>query len=517
MPAKEPSLLHRPMALILLFAFLQLCVAFLTNAQTFTHEESMWHYIGRNWFRHGLTPYASGVDNKSPLIFAVFGLSDALFGINYWFPRIVGIIVQSAGMIYLYKIALIIANRYGTAATEGRSASPVIKEIHSRQTATIALTLYGLSILWRVAGGKYVSFTETYAVAFILASVHCYIAAEGRNKLFVSGALAGLAIGWRLSAAFGVLAILIHASVKRKKTLVPFVAGVISGSGALILIALAAGINLNDLYIYAFADNLAPGSTTDHSFSWQVEKFIDNFFYSELILFYPAVIAYFFTKKQYSLLAIWLMCEFIGINALGIYARPHFKQLLPVLCLISGISIAHLVHQYGVSFRNVMIVVWLVFFPKITEPITGLKKLFTSEPDSSNEYCTPPYPRTDEISEKKLGLWIRANTKPGELVFVAGFGARVQLYSERLSPTIYFNVTQTDRAVLDLIIALNQKKAHLIAVPLFADYKKYVKLEITQPIEVFISSDYSYERCLYGYAIYRLTNPTPNPIGEFIR
>src|SRR5215211_3647143 len=138
---------------VLLFALLQLCVAFLTDAQTFTHEESMWHYIGRNWFRHGLTPYAGGVDNKSPLIFAVFGLSDILFGINYWFPRILGIVVQSGGMVFLYKITLLIANRYLTPATEGRSASPVIKQISSRQTAIITITLYGLSILWRVAGG----------------------------------------------------------------------------------------------------------------------------------------------------------------------------------------------------------------------------------------------------------------------------------------------------------------------------------------------------------------------------
>lgn len=517
MPAKGPSLLYRPMALILLFALLQTCVAFLTNQQTFTHEESMWHYIGRNWFRHGLTPYAGGVDNKSPLIFAVFGLSDVLFGIDYWFPRVAGIAVQCVGMLFIYKIALFIANRYGTANAEGRSASPVIKEIHSRQTATIALTLYGLSILWRAAGGKYVSFTETYAVAFVLASVYCYIAAEGRGKTFLSGALAALAIGWRLSAAFSVLAIFIHASVKRKNALIPFIAGAISGLLVLTLLALAAGINLNDLYIYAFADNFTAGSTTDHSFAWRFEKFVDNFFYSELILFYPAIIAYFFTKKQYSLLTIWLVCEFTGINALGIYARPHFKQLLPVLCLISGISIAHLVHQYGVSFRNAMIVAWLVFFPKITEPITGLKKLFAPGPDRSKEYCAPPYPRTDETSEKKLGLWIRANTKPGDLVFVAGFGARVQLYSERLSPTIYFNVTQTDRAAMDLIITLNQKKPQLIALPLFSDYKKYVKPEITQPIDMLINSAYSYERCLYGYAIYRLTNPAPNPIGEFVR
>lgn len=464
----------------------------------------MWHYIGRNWFRHGLTPYAGGVDNKSPLIFAVFGLSDVLFGINYWFPRIVGIVVQAAGMLYLYKIVLMIAHRYLSPGTEGRSASPVVKEISSRQTAIITITLYGLSILWRVAGGKYVSFTETYAVAFVLASIYYYVAGEARGKLFVSGVLAGISIGWRLSAAFSVLAILIHAGVKRRQAIIPFVAGMISGVGMLLLLVLAVGINVQEIYMYAFAENFGSGSTTDHSFNWRAENFVNNFFYSELLLFYPAVIAYFFTKKQYSLLTIWLACEFIGINALGIYARPHFKQLLPVLSIISGISIAHLIHQYGISFRNVMIVVWLLFFPKITEPLIGFKKLFTTPPDRSKELCAQPFPRTDEISEKNLGLWLRANTKPGDLVYVAGFGARVQLYSERLSPSIYFNVTQTKRAIDDLTPSLLYKKPVFIAIPLFPDFEKYVSKDIREQLYGVTAFQYQIHSCMYGYAIYRL-------------
>src|SRR5262245_45507773 len=96
--------------LIILLAFLQLIIALFTNTLTFTHEESMWHYIGRNWFRHGLTPYQGGIDNKSPFLFAIFGLSDWLFGINYWFPRVIGIIVQSIGIYYIYRIAY----RYAT-------------------------------------------------------------------------------------------------------------------------------------------------------------------------------------------------------------------------------------------------------------------------------------------------------------------------------------------------------------------------------------------------------------------
>ena len=119
----------KPLRLILLFALLQCIIAFCTAFGDFTHEESMWHYIGRNWFRLGLTPYAGGIDNKSPLIFAVFGLSDQLFGINFWFPRLLGIACQSAGIYFLYKTALLVTRR--------------------ELAAIITITVYGLSLLWQ--------------------------------------------------------------------------------------------------------------------------------------------------------------------------------------------------------------------------------------------------------------------------------------------------------------------------------------------------------------------------------
>jgi hypothetical protein len=469
---KEPALIRSPAVLITVLAILQLCIAFFTDAQSFTHEESMWHYIGRNWFRHGLTPYAGGVDNKSPLIFAVFGLSDALFGINFWFPRIVGLIVQSIGLLYVYRIAVALTK--------------------NEQAGIISLTLYGLAILWHATGGKYVSFTETYAITFLLASIYYYITG---TRSFISGLLAGIAIGWRLSAIFGTAAVLSHALVKRRNALLPFIIGLISGIGALLLLALAAGISLHDLYINAFADNFGSGSTTDHSLSWRFTRFTESFFYSELMLFYAPLIAYFFTNKQHSLLTTWLIFEFIGINILSIYAYPHFKQLLPPLSIVSGIAIAHLVQNHGVSFKHTMIIAWIVFFPKMTEPLTGLKKIILGAPSQE-------FPRPNEQAEKNLGLWIRDNTKPGDLVYVAGFGARAQLYSERLSPTVYFNVTQTNRATLQTKMDVFLRKPKLIAIPAFTDYSMYVTEDLRTFIDTLATKQYSLAGRMYGYNVY---------------
>jgi hypothetical protein len=152
-----------PIYLILLLALMQVFIALLTNGFAFSADESMWHYIGRNWFRHGLVPYSGGVDNKSPLIFAIFGLSDKLFGVNYWFPRLLGTVCQSIGIWYIYKIA---------------------RQISGARAGLLAVSFYGLSVLWRGADGRYVSYTETYEVMFIIIAFYLFLSSSTK-KVFL--------------------------------------------------------------------------------------------------------------------------------------------------------------------------------------------------------------------------------------------------------------------------------------------------------------------------------------------
>ncbi len=495
----------KPLRLILIFALLQCIIAFLTASGSFTHEESMWHYIGRNWFRLGLTPYDGGVDNKSPLIFAVFGLSDYLFALNFWFPRLLGIMVQCIGIFYLYKIAVHIT------ASKGKESST--------QTGIVTITIYALSLMWRATGGKHVSFTETYAITFLLFAAFNYLryapgintqAIENvneRRSLFLSGLMAGIALGWRISAAFGISAILFHAMSKRKAAIVPFISGIIAAVVALGMLAMMTGIALQDIYLYAFAENFGSGSTTDHSLRWKLDSFINSFFYSELVLFYPFVAAYFILRKRISLpvvvtslLTIWLIFEFIGVNVPGIYARPHFKHLLPVVSLMSGIAVVHIANSFKIPLKQVMIAVWILFIPKVTEPLYALISP-TNHVRADN--LNPPYPRPNETEEKHLGQWISEHTRENDLVLVAGFGARVQLYSQRLSPSIYFNVTQTPRAKERFMKEVSANKPALIVRPVFPEYEVYVQKDLRQFIDSFMSREqYKMQLLLHGYAIF---------------
>ena len=224
----------KPLQLIFILAILQCIISFLTVPMILTFDESMWQYIGRNWIRNGMVPYTGGVDNKSPLIFLVFGISDRFFGVNYWFPRIIGIAVQSAGMYGLYKIAE--------------------KTINPR-AGLIAISFYGLSLLWRSTGGKYVSYTETYAITCVIFAVYFCIVFSKNNYAFIGGLFAGLGLGFRLTAIFGIVPLFIFSFKKSRRAALAFLLGILASSGLLILTFRLGRIKINELLFYGFTDN----------------------------------------------------------------------------------------------------------------------------------------------------------------------------------------------------------------------------------------------------------------------
>jgi hypothetical protein len=471
-----------PLHLILLLTIMQLLVTLLTNGFALSFDEAMWHYIGRNWFRHDLIPYAGGVDNKSPLIFAIFGLSDKLFGVNYWFPRVLGTICQSIGLYYVYKIA---------------------KYIAGKEAGMFTISFYGLALLWHGTGGKYVSYTETYAIMFVIIAFYRFVTAQNKSGFFISGFLAGIALGFRLTASFAILALFIASFRKSRFDTLMFCAGVISGILLLALIAFLAGIDLHNIYTYMLVDNFGSGSPTDHSLAWKLQNFSDKFVYSGMILFYPLALGYLFIKRKIDLFVLWLILAFIGINVIGIYDTVHLKEVLPALSLMSAFAVAHIVKVYKISLKPVFLVLWIVFLPNLFEPLSNLKRLLWGTNAQPAKYCAEPFIKPDEGDRKKLGWWVRANTVEQDRVFVAGFGAQVQAYSERISPTIYFNVTQTQIAKERFFKDMQQNEPAMILVPLFPEYEQFVEDDMKQFVANLIAKDYYLDRCLYNYNVYR--------------
>jgi len=470
----------KPLQLIGIIAIIQLVTAFFTEPMIFTHEEAMWQYIGRNWIRNGLVPYSGGIDNKSPLIFLIFGISDRLFGVNFWFPRLLGITVQSAGIFLLYKIA---------------------KETISYRAGLLAISFYGLALAWRTTGGKYVSFTETYAIAFILGAIYTSLVFRNERLIFIGGLLAGLGLGFRLSAFFGILPLLVFNFNRSRKTGFLFLLGIFSAVAFLLLAGLWAGVHLSEYIFYGFTDNFGAGSPTSHSLAWEAQGFADGFFYSELILFYPAVLAYFFMKREMDFLKGWLMSEFVGIVILGIYARNHFKELLPVMSLMAAFVVDRLIESDRMAPGRVLLGIWILFFPKSFEPLFAIRKFFLHGNLSSVNKKSPAY--DDENKKKDIGLWIRNNTDTKDKVFVAGYGAQIQAYSERISPSVYFNVTQTPFAKKRLFADLLSNQPALLVIPMSDKYAGAVDEDIRSHIQELVTNNYTLDTSLYNFNIYK--------------
>jgi len=480
---KDKSYSSTALKLILILTILQLTITLLTTGFVLSFDEAMWHYIGRNWFRNHLVPYSGGVDNKSPLIFAIFGLSDRLFGVNYWFPRIIGTVCSSTGIFYLYKIARYIAGE---------------------RAGLLTISFYGLSLLWIVTGGRYVSFTETFDVLFVILAFYVYLTEENNRGLFISGALAGIALGFRLSAVFGIITLSWVAVKKNPVHVLVFWTGVLFSVLMLIFVCFVVGIKTKGLFINGFLDNFGSGSTTDHAFTWKLETFVNKFFYSELLSFYPFLAGYIFIKRKLDLYILWLILELVGLMVIGTFGALHLKELLPPLSLISAFFCEHIIASYNLSSKKMLLGVWILFLPKLIEPFANLKKVLTGKIDNLEIRKTNQFTIPDEATRKRLGIWVKTHTHVKDKVFIAGFGAQIQVYSERVSPTIYFNATQTKLAKQTLFNDLNRHKPYMILIPLFPDYQNLVSADIRNYIDNVISHNYQLQTQLYSYNIYCL-------------
>ena len=307
--------------------------------------------------------------------------------------------------------------------------------------------------------------------------------------------MAGIAIIFKLTAMLPSLIIFLML-LYRKKIPVSF----FYASGILTIICIATvfflllGINLHDLLAYSFFDNFAFGSITDHPFAWKQQQFINQFFYSGTVLFYPLITAWIIIKRKIDVLILWLLASFIGICIIGMFARSHLKDLLPPLAIISALSISYLLEKYRIPLVSAVIVLLNIFFPKTTEPFYVLKNYFSSKKTITDS--------TEDLKQQ-LGLWIKSNTRPTEKVYIAGYSSEAQAYSERLSPSIYFNVTQTPLAKQQLFFDLGKNMPAMIAIPLFKSYSNLVDTDIQQRINNLVVKNYYEDTCIYGYKVYR--------------
>jgi hypothetical protein len=139
------------------------------------------------------------------------------------------------------------------------------------------------------------------------------------------------------------------------------------------------------------------------------------------------------------ILLVWLGLEFVAVNAAGTYYNHQFKQILPAMCVISGISL---------DFMGV----WL--YSKFTKwPMCKTRGVFASVIIMAILLCYIPFNKyyktgfgrmlvPENDSRKELAHYVKDITADGEFIYVyyvyGGGGYQVLSYSGRVAPTAYF-------------------------------------------------------------------------------
>lgn len=483
-PSYEVVIDRKVIYVIAGLTLLQLAIALLTFGQTLYFDEATWHYIGRNWFRLGMAPYKGGYDNKSPLIFIIYGLSDILFGVNYWFPRVVGTLVQSAGIWFLYRIAASIAGR---------------------RAGILVMVLYGLSALWTSTQGKYVSLTETYEVTGIILAFYYFVCAKNNRHLFVSGLFAALALGFRLTAVAGVLSIFIFSFLSRRSSAAYFSAGIGAGIAILLGAAWLAGLNMSEIWHYSFVDNFSAGNLFGRSPGEKWNGLLNGFVFSGLALFYPFLIGYLIVRRRLDWISLWLLGGSICIYRIGLFDPAHFKDILPPLSLTGGLFIDYMIGRYALPFLPCLAVMAICFFPNVSEARAVIAELSAPPVDSSYGYCNPPYAPLDLLAKKKLGWWIRDHSSGRDRLLAPFFNPIIQAYSERLSPSVYFSTNEMPQAKEQFYREVREHRPEIVIMPLSDYYRKLVSPEMLSFVERLVDTGgYRGDTCMYGYTIYRI-------------
>ncbi|MDA0833958.1 MAG: glycosyltransferase family 39 protein [Planctomycetota bacterium] len=509
---KKSSLFHlRPTAAwdyACLLSLLPILMLVIANGEM-GNDEGIWSYIGRIWIDQGIPPYRGAVENKTPGIFLLFTVAQAVWGLQVYFVRMIGVLAVccSAGLIYC-----------------------IGRELCDRRAGLLAMLVFGLSMGWSLTDGPYAAQTETFMVLFsVLAfyglfravDISCGSLHSNANPMsavpravtsshFFWLAVAGFSIG--LSIAFKQIAVTTAGAMMLSffvlmcakgsgacstgsliGGIATIVMGVVVATALSVVPLLFSGVSLGEYIDGAWLILANAGSSPVGIFS-RIHRMLQVFTNSKMTLFYPFIIIFLIlnpmrTKPTAACLLIWLICDFIGVNGSGAYFGHQLRQLLPVLSLICGISMSQIELRVanddsGRLFKKMAITaaLYLMFFPysSCSQNLYRLKFGFHD-------------PKVE------LGYWLRDHTEPGDYVYVHGTVCDVVTScSGRLSSSRYFNnVFVSDDA------AQSQRLHDLSNHPPRYFLHQQPGIEFDANLKYYLEQHYQLERIDNGFAIYR--------------
>lgn len=391
-------------------------------------DEGIWNYVGYAWSHFNLPPYTGTIENKTPGIFYIFYISNWLFGVNNWFPRLLGIVVMGLTGLGLYALAARIRDQYA---------------------GILVLILYGLSSVSDRMDGQSPTATETYVLAFtVLAANLIFLAAREKSKkyylgyLLLIGASLGCSISFKQVAVFSVLGLMgLHFSLpnqfRKNRSTYLRDTGIISiGILTLMIISivplLVSHVGIKDYFYGAWQLLLTPGTAE----SSLVNRFTSAILIHnsvDLRLYLPVLLIAIWLYKPMKELGIplpgiilWLFFEIIGAHASGRYFSHQLRMFLPPLTLLATFSLHTLILRYY-KWRlpeqgHLALITGIIFM--LWWPL----------------WITQYNPKFPHVADATVA-WLHNHTTDHDYIYIfsLGEGNAIQAYSKRRSASRFFS------------------------------------------------------------------------------
>lgn len=398
-------------------------------------DEAIWEYTAWLWAVHGDPPYVGSFENKPAGIFLLYRVCYAIFGLNLWPVRVLGVAAIVGTMFLLHAIG---------------------RRCQGRVAGAMAALVFGLSAAHHVTDGYMLAVTESFMTFFTALAlwqlVLNYLQPSQQSSwrsMFGIGAALGAALCFKQIALADVvgLAPLYWLTIRRdaslKKVLFDVLLMLLGGSvvtGLGLAPLLASGVTLGDYW------NGAWGILFSQSHALPTGERLKLIFRvwtnPAVAAYYPLLLLFLFQKTRlqkagipFWCLLFWLGMAFLGANASNVY-RHQLKQVMLPFSLVAGLGIGITVDSApGFTIRWLF---WLYMsivaaFAPFNSVLIGMAKQFLPNVMSSPGAI-------EEQTNHRVAEYICRHTDPSDCVYIWTINSHpIHLYAQRRSSCRYFN------------------------------------------------------------------------------
>ncbi len=452
----RPWLRRHALDLLLLTA--ALCFAAPALLYPFGRDHGLYHYVGREWLR-GAVPYRDVMEQKTPVIFLVYGLAQALFGEHFWSVRVV-------------EVAWVLTVGVALAAVATPRGERALPGMHGATALLVALAYFGTLDFWHTAQCE-VGASGLAIVA--LALVHRR--APDPRATVVAGLLAGLAVlakptGALLALPVGVLA------VARGFAVAPRLRGaVVTGLrfalGALAPFALfVAYLGVHRGALTAAYDVLVrcnayyvANEAASHSRAEDVRAVATWATLHLALLLTPTLAALmgfgaaigarsWALARRYGGALTMLVLATLGVVVQRKFFPYHWGAVLlwlplPVALAADDLARGARLHlrstALGAAFASALMLFAVTLPWRACEPIEGYQRRATpawqyarGRIDRAAYLASIAIPHYDLAAQETIGRWLEAHTSPADTVALRNFEPAMYAVAHRRSPSRFF-------------------------------------------------------------------------------